>query len=269
VLTNPPFGGKEGKTAQTGFDYKTGATQTLFVQLVLRSLTPSGRCGIVVDDGFLSRTSEEAFVKTKRKLLDECELFAVVTLPPGVFIAAGAGVKTDLLFFLRGKPTERIWYYDLSDRKVGKKTPLTLDDFSDFFQRLKDRSDSDRSWTLDFSGRRRRAAEDAKPFRETETHWKAQAESLRIAIADIKRSKTRDDAKLREAEANFETANRAIREAAARAQAIEDAVYDLKAVNPYKKLEVDERSPSELLSLADMKAKEVSDILAALRSLNA
>ncbi|MCC7487553.1 MAG: N-6 DNA methylase [Burkholderiales bacterium] len=49
VLTNPPFGGKEGKDAQTRFPYKTGATQVLFLQHVIDSLKPGGRCGIVIE----------------------------------------------------------------------------------------------------------------------------------------------------------------------------------------------------------------------------
>jgi len=148
VLTNPPFGGKEGKTAQTRFAYKTGATQVLFLQLVIDSLKAGGRCGIVLDEGVLFRTNETAFVQTKRKLLDECDLWAIVSLPGGVFSAAGAGVKTNLLFFTKGQPTERIWYYDLSDAKVGKRTPLTLDRFDGFFRLLPERGDSDRSWTV-------------------------------------------------------------------------------------------------------------------------
>ena len=55
----------------------------------------------------------------------KCDLWAVVNLPAGAFTAAGAGVKTNLLFFTKGRPTERVWYYDLSDVKVGKKTPVT------------------------------------------------------------------------------------------------------------------------------------------------
>jgi len=148
VLTNPPFGGKEGKEAQTKFAYKTGATQVLFLQHVMDSLKIGGRCGIVVDEGVLFRTTETAFVQTKRKLLDECEMQCIVSLPGGVFSAAGAGVKTNLLFFRKGTPTERIWYYDLSDIKVGKKTPFTLDRFADFFKLLPSRADSDRSWTI-------------------------------------------------------------------------------------------------------------------------
>ncbi len=148
ILMNPPFGGKEGKEAQTRFAYKTGATQVLFLQHVISSLKPGGRCGIVLDEGVLFRTNENAFVQTKKKLLDDCALWCIISLPPGVFTAAGAGVKTNLLFFTKGKHTEKVWYYDLSDIKVGKRTPFTLDRFDDFFRLLPERADSERSWTV-------------------------------------------------------------------------------------------------------------------------
>ncbi|HEX8164907.1 MAG TPA: N-6 DNA methylase [Beijerinckiaceae bacterium] len=148
VLTNPPFGGKENADVQTRFDYRTSATQILFLQEIMNSLKPGGRCGMVVDEGVMFRTNERAFVQTKRRLLDSCDLWAVVSLPPGVFTATGAGVKTNLLFFTRGKPTESVWYYDLSDRKVTKKKPLLLADFDDFFRLLPDRAESERSWTV-------------------------------------------------------------------------------------------------------------------------
>ncbi|MGI8639485.1 MAG: N-6 DNA methylase [Pyrinomonadaceae bacterium] len=127
ILMNPPFGGKEGIAAQINFEYKTGATQVLFLQLAMKQLKDGGRCGIVLDEGVLFRTNEQSFVKTKRKLLDENDLYCIISLPGGAFTAAGAGVKTNLLFFTKGKRTEKIWYYDLSDIKIGKKTPLTLE----------------------------------------------------------------------------------------------------------------------------------------------
>jgi type I restriction enzyme M protein len=148
VLTNPPFGGKEGKDAQTRFAYKTGSTQVLFLQHVIDSLKPGGRCGMVLDEGVLFRTNEIAFLQTKKKLLDDCDLWCILSLPGGVFTAAGAGVKTNLLFFTKGGPTESIWYYDLSDIKVGKKTPFTRDRFDDFFTLLPARAASPRSWTV-------------------------------------------------------------------------------------------------------------------------
>jgi type I restriction enzyme M protein len=149
ILTNPPFGGKEGKEAQTSFAYKTGATQVLFLQHIIDKLNDKGRCGIVLDEGVLFRTNETAFVQTKRKLLDDCNVYCIVSLPAGVFSAAGAGVKANILFFQKGKPTERIWYYDLSDIKVGKRTPFTIDKFDDFFKLLPEKKESDRSWTVD------------------------------------------------------------------------------------------------------------------------
>lgn len=148
VLMNPPFGGKEGKSAQIHFAYKTGSTQTLYLQHTISAMKAGGRCGIVLDEGILFRTNETAFVQTKRKLLDDCNVWAIVSLPPGVFTSAGAGVKTNLVFFTKGQPTESIWYYDLSDRKVTKKKPLLDKDFAEFFQLLPERKESDRSWTV-------------------------------------------------------------------------------------------------------------------------
>ena len=88
-------------------------------------------------------------VKTRIKeaLLRDCNLHTIVRLPNGVF-APYTGIKTNLLFFTKGKPTEKIWYYDLSDIKVGKKTPLTAEKFEDFFRLLPSRGDSERSWTV-------------------------------------------------------------------------------------------------------------------------
>jgi type I restriction enzyme M protein len=144
ILTNPPFGGKEGKEAQTNFDYKTGAIDVLFLQHVIRSLRDGGRCGIVLPEGLLFRTNEDAFVKTKRKLLDDCDLWCVVSLPAGAFTAAGAGVKTNLLFFTKGQPTRKIWYFDLSELKIRKKIPLMLKHFEDFLRLLPSR----RQWAF-------------------------------------------------------------------------------------------------------------------------
>ena len=148
VLTNPPFGGKEGKDAQTRFAYKTGATQILFLQHVIDSLKPGGRCGIVLDEGVLFRTSETAFLQTKKKLLDDCDVWCILSLPSGVFVSAGASVKTNLVFFTKGGPTEKIWYYDLSDLKVAKKKPLTLGHFDDFSAQLPTRAATAKSWTV-------------------------------------------------------------------------------------------------------------------------
>src|SRR5207247_2235330 len=149
--------------------YKTGSTQALFLQHVIDSLKSGGRCGIVLDEGILFRTNETGFVQTKRKLLDDCDVWCIVSLPAGVFTAAGAGVKTNLLFFTKGQRTRKIWYCDLSDVKVRKKTPLLLKHFDDFCRLLPARADSEMSWTVDMDERKRTAAAEARPFKEQAT----------------------------------------------------------------------------------------------------
>ena len=264
ILTNPPFGGKEGKEAQTNFDYKTGATQVLFLQHVIRSLAEGGRCGMVVDEGLLYRTNEDAFVKTKRKLLDDCDLWCVVSLPAGVFTMAGAGVKTSLLFFTKGKPTHKIWYYDLSDLKIRKKLPLVLKHFEDFLRLLPIRAESDLSWTVDIDERKRVVAEDARPLKEKATAKSQQAAQWTQRVSEVKKSNTRDDQALREAETRAKELTQESRDLAAAAKEIEDAVYDLKTVNPHKKPVVDKRTPEDLMGIIEAKGKEIAHALAAL-----
>jgi type I restriction enzyme M protein len=265
VLTNPPFGGKEGKAAQTHFAYKTGATQVLFLQHVMEVLNPvGGRCGIVLDEGLLFRTNEIAFVQTKRKLLDEFDLWCIVSLPGGVFTTAGAGVKTNLLFFTKGKPTEKTWYYDLSDMKVGKKTPLTEDRFTDFFRLLPERGDSARSWTVDFTARKQKASKEAEPYKTKAREKEQAAAQWKDRLNEIK--KTKDAKAIVEAEDKIKELTKEAREQASKAEEIENAVYDLKAVNPKAKPEGDMRTPGELMDFIEAKGREISEALAILRS---
>jgi type I restriction enzyme M protein len=269
VLTNPPFGGKEGKEAQGPFPFKTRATQALFVQYVMQILEPGGRCGIVLDEGLLYRTTEEAFVKTKRKLLDECDLWCIVSLPGGAFTGSGAGVKTNLVFFTKGRKTERIWYYDLSHIKVGKKTPLTMLQFARFFELLDKRgtpeAETEHSWTVDFAKRKRKATEEATPHRrEAETQREKILELREKAKALRKTGDTQSaDALLPE----IEVADRAQRSALNKAIAIDDAVFDLKAVNPREKKVLDTRTPAQLLDAIAEKGREIDAALQNLRAL--
>ncbi|AFV24997.1 N-6 DNA methylase [Methanolobus psychrophilus R15] len=155
IFTNPPFGGKEGEDAKANFAFKTGNTQILFIQHIIDHLADDGTCAMVIDEGVLFRTNETAFVQTKRKLLDECNLWCILSLSQNVFLNAGAGVKTNLLFFTKGKSTEKIWYYDMSDIKILKKSPLTLDKFDDFLMRLHSDKEEDKisekSWYMDIN----------------------------------------------------------------------------------------------------------------------
>jgi len=142
VLTNPPFCSKEGKDAQAQFSYKSEKAQILFLQHIIDPLDDGGTCGMVIDEGVMFHTKTAAYRQTKRKLLDECNLWCVISLPQGVFVNAGSGSKTDLLFFTKGAQTERVWYYDMTltnefkPRKVNTGNPLTYTDFNEFFERL-------------------------------------------------------------------------------------------------------------------------------------
>ena len=265
VLTNPPFGGKEGKEVQTNFDYKTSATQVLFLQHVIRSLREGGRCGIVVDEGLLFRTNQGGYVKTKQKLLNDCDVWCIVGMPQGVFLAAGGNPKTNLVFFTKGRPTTEIWYYDLTDVKVRKKTPLTLKHFDDLFRLLPDRADSPLSWSVDIVERRRQAAEEARPFHEQATRKRQETAQWKERLKDLKKATPRDDAAIAEAEAKVKALTKEAKDAAAKAKEIEDAVYDLKAVNPNKKPQIDTRTPEELLDIIEAKGREIAEALTLLR----
>lgn len=266
VLMNPPFGGKEGKEAQTPYEYKTGATQVLFLQNVLKGMKKGSRCGIVLDEGVLFRVDAEAFVKTKRKLLEECNVYCIVSLPGGVFTSAGAGVKTNLVFFTKGEPTEKIWYYDLSDVKVGKKTPITLRHFDEFFQLLPKHGDGKQSWTLDFSSRLQTSLEEARPHREKAAALSAQAKTLENEFREKRKAKKLSESKLAELEAKWKAVEREAREFTAKADAIENAAYDLKAVNPNRVTTEDKRTPLELLDFIAVKGREADEALARLRT---
>ncbi len=203
ILTNPPFGGKEGQDAQTRYSYKTSSTQVLFVQEVVNSLVDGGRAGMVVDEGFLFRTNENAFVDTKSTLLDECNVYCIVSLAPGVFTSAGSGVKTNLMFFNRGEPTKSIWYYELTPRdrdRFTKTAPLTLAHFDQFFKLLPQRADSEHSWTVSIEAIKERnydlkAVNPHRPdIADTRTPAELLAEierhgqDLKSALADLRRA---------------------------------------------------------------------------------
>ncbi len=248
VLMNPPFGGKESKAAQTHFDFQTSSTQCLFLQHVLKHMKAGSTCGIVLDEGLLFRKNDKAFVKTKQKLLEECDVWCIVSLPAGVFLSAGAGVKTDLVFFTKGKATEKIWYFDVSDVKVGRKSPLTLAQFEGrkFFELLKPRGDSDWSWSIDFAARRDAALAAREPIDAEAAEKRAQLEEKQKDLRARKKAGA-TPATAEKIEAAVTELVREVRDLDAKAQDIEFAIYDIKAVNPNSKREEDRRTPAELL----------------------
>ena len=147
VLANPPFGGKERKEVQQNFPIKTGETAFLFLQHFIKMLKAGGRAGIVIKNTFLSNT-DNASVSLRKLLLQTCNLHSVLDLPGGTF--QGAGVKTVVLFFEKGAPTRKVWFYQLDPgRNFGKTHPLNDADLADFIEQQKIFADSAQSWSVD------------------------------------------------------------------------------------------------------------------------
>jgi len=145
VMANPPFGGKERAEVQQNFPIKTGETAFLFLQHFIKILKAGGRAGIVIKNTFLSNT-DNASVSLRKQLLETCNLHTVLDLPSGVF--QGAGVKTVVLFFEKGAPTKKIWFYQLNlDRNLGKTNPLNENDLVEFVKLQKTKADSENSWS--------------------------------------------------------------------------------------------------------------------------
>ena len=146
VLANPPFGGKERKEVQQNFPIRTGETAYLFLQHFIKILKAGGRGGVVIKNTFLSNT-DNASVSLRKLLLESCNLHTVLDCPSGTF--QGAGVKTVVLFFQKGSPTRKIWYYQLDPgRNLGKTNPLTDDDLAEFVSLQQTFADSAKSWSV-------------------------------------------------------------------------------------------------------------------------
>ncbi len=147
VLANPPFGGKERPEVQQNFSIRTGETAFLFLQHFIKILKAGGRGGVVIKNTFLSNT-DNASVALRKLLLESCNLHTLLDCPGGTF--QGAGVKTVVLFFEKGAPTRKVWFYQLDPgRNLGKTNPLNDDDLAEFVEFQKTFADSPKSWRVD------------------------------------------------------------------------------------------------------------------------
>jgi len=134
VVTNPPFGGTEGRHIQANFPVPANATELLFVEHIMKKLKlrDGARCGMVVPEGTLFRGG--AFAEVKVQLLAQFDVQTVVSLPQGTF-APYSDVKTALIFFERPGPTTDIWYYELPVpaelKKFSKGHPIQDEHFAE------------------------------------------------------------------------------------------------------------------------------------------
>jgi type I restriction enzyme M protein len=153
IVTNPPFGGEEEAGIQLNFPEATRASETalLFMQFVMRSLRPGGRCGVVVPNGFLFGDGVAARVKAQ--MLREFNLHTIVRLPEGVF-APYTEIQTNLLFFERTNSTQHIWFYDQPlrsglKRRYTKTKPIRFDEFDALRDWWDAREENEFAWRVD------------------------------------------------------------------------------------------------------------------------
>ena len=133
IVTNPPFGGSEEDGIEKNFpsELQTKETADLFLQYIIEMLKDGGRAAVVLPDGTLF--GEGVKTKIKKLLLDECNLHTLIRLPNSVF-APYTSIKTNILFFEKGTPTQDVWYYEVplptGVKAFNKTKPMKLDDFS-------------------------------------------------------------------------------------------------------------------------------------------
>jgi type I restriction enzyme M protein len=179
VLANPPFGGKERAEVQQNFPIKTGETASLFLQHFIKILKAGGKAGV------LSNT-DNASIALRKQLLENCHLHTVLDLPGGTF--TGAGVKTVVLFFEKGRPTKKVWFYQLNlDRNLGKTNALSEKDLADFVALQK-------QWT------------DTRIAPETENSWAVDIKDIDQSTFDlsVKNPNKKEEAALRQPQAILE-----------------------------------------------------------------
>jgi type I restriction enzyme M protein len=151
IVTNPPFGGMEEDGIENNFptDYRTRETADLFLVLIVELLKDGGRAAVVLPDGTLF--GEGVKTRIKERLLRECDLHTIVRLPKGVF-APYTSINTNVLFFMKGKPTKQVWYYEHpypeGYKSYSKTKPMRIEEFKPEYEWWKKRKENDRAWKV-------------------------------------------------------------------------------------------------------------------------
>lgn len=250
LLTNPPFGGYEDDNAGQDYLIQSRETADMFMLLIVkRLLKEGGRAAVVLPDGFMFGDGIKA--RLKEMLLEECNLHTVVRLPKGVF-APYTGIKTNLLFFTKGKPTETIWFYEhpypAGYKSYSKTKPIRFEEFhaeiawwgsegNDFA----DRVENEFAWKLDFKTKKQEAVAAAKPHWDKAEELNNQAAQLENRARDLRNSingvtdaQNRKQAETRIAELReqAESLRRQARDAQAAGDRLYWPIYNLDLKNP-------------------------------------
>jgi type I restriction enzyme M protein len=151
IVTNPPFGGQEEDGIEKNFPsaFQTRETADLFLLLIMNLLKDGGRAAIVLPDGTLF--GEGVKTRIKEKLLEECNLHTIVRLPNGVFNPY-TGIKTNLLFFTKGQPTQEVWYYEHpyppGVKSYNKTKPMRFEEFQPEIDWWENRVENEYAWKV-------------------------------------------------------------------------------------------------------------------------
>jgi len=151
VITNPPFGGVEEPGIENNFPqvFRTRETADLFLLLILTVLEDGGRAALVLPDGTLF--GEGVKTRLKERLLEECDLHTIVRLPKGVFNPY-TSIKTNLLFFTKGKPTKEVWFYEhpypAAYKSYSKTKPLRFEEFEPERKWWNKRTENEHAWKV-------------------------------------------------------------------------------------------------------------------------
>ncbi len=152
IMANPPFKGSldyEDVHPSLLKKVKTKKTELLFVTLILKMLKTGGRSATIVPDGVLFGSSK-AHQALRRMLVDDNQLEAVISLPPGVF-RPYAGVSTAIIVFTKGGRTGQVFFYDVQADGLSlddKRTEVAENDLPDMLERWQRRDpkqDTDRT----------------------------------------------------------------------------------------------------------------------------
>lgn len=149
VLSNPPFGGIEEEEVDKNFptEFQTKETADLFLALIIKILKSKGRAGVVLPDGILFGNGVKT--RIKQQLLESCNLHTIIKLPSGVFNPYTA-IKTNILFFDKGKKTKDIWFYEMplpnGIKSYNRTRPIEINHFSDIKTWWNNRTENDFAW---------------------------------------------------------------------------------------------------------------------------
>lgn len=143
VLANPPFKGSIDKSEiNENFTITTTKTELLFLELMYNMLFNGGRCAVIVPQGVLFGNSR-AHKGIRKKLLEDCRIDAVISMPSGVF-KPYAGVSTAVLVFTKGESTKKVWFYDMESDGYSLDDKRTLidgkGDIPDILEKFKDKN---------------------------------------------------------------------------------------------------------------------------------